>query len=184
MAAELKWEAAQSLAASLTTIGHPFQTPAIQATAQDLMRWCTGAIRDGRAITAEQQAATLVNEARMTWDGWPEKGGTKQLFALFQQLFGPAESLAAEFRAYETPPPAACKTCDDTGWETIDQKGCDFARPCRACGGKRRPVLVCPECSGKETRLVGGVRQPCRRCLTPERRREISEWLQQQAESA
>jgi hypothetical protein len=93
--ADLTLSVAQALAGALVTIGHPFQQVAINATAMDLMKWCKGAILDGRVWSAEQQAEALVEEARTTWDQWPEKGGTKQLLELFRAKYAPKKAQAS-----------------------------------------------------------------------------------------
>jgi hypothetical protein len=93
--ADLTLSVAQNLAGSLVTIGHPYQQAAINATAMDLLKWCKGAILDGRIWSAEQQAEALVEEARTTWDQWPEKGGTKQLLELFRTKYAPKPKAAS-----------------------------------------------------------------------------------------
>lgn len=94
--ADLKWEVAQGLAASLMSIGHPYNQAVIDATALDLCHWCKGAIIGGCAWTPEKQAEELVQEARTTWDGWPDKGGTKQLLELFRSKYAPKPKQVTE----------------------------------------------------------------------------------------
>ena len=116
--ADLDWGVALNLAGSLVTIGHPYQKAAIEATAQDLTKWCRGAIIEGRVWNPEAQAQAIVDEARM-WDSWPD-GGTKQLRALFLAKFGPKGETQqgwkplsfdeAVARGLILPP---CGTCDD-----------------------------------------------------------------------
>jgi len=85
---EFTFARAQELAARLVTIGHPQQQAAIDATALDLMHWCTGYDRQGPAVSPDQQAEQLVEHARREWEvGWPERGGTKQLRDAFDRLF-------------------------------------------------------------------------------------------------
>lgn len=86
--AELPFAVAVNLAGSLVTIGHPFGPVAIEATALDLVKYCRGAILDGRTYSPEQQAQALVDEIRTTWDEWPE-GGTKRLAELFKSKYAP-----------------------------------------------------------------------------------------------
>lgn len=118
--ADLTLPVAQNLAASLCTIGHPYSQPVINATAMDLIKWCHGAIIEGRVLSAEEQAEQLVEEARLTWlQGWQDKGGTAALRALFDELFkGGAQPLMqrsltpedAIARGLIAPP---CEACDD-----------------------------------------------------------------------
>lgn len=174
---DLAFEVAKNLAGSLTTIGHPFSQAAINATAMDLVKWCKGIIIGGRAIGPEEQAEQLVDEARFTWTEWPEKGGTRQLLALFRTLF-PAPSAGTQpGQSYAIPREHACGTCSDTGWEIVEceEKKTSSARPCRACGAKRanpEPQL-CPKCNGKETityETDTGPRRILCPCVPPERR--------------
>jgi hypothetical protein len=81
---DLTFKVAQHLAGSLVTIGHPTYEDAINATALDLVKWCRGATIQGRVLTAESQAAALVDEARYTWERWR---GTKQFRDLFRDKF-------------------------------------------------------------------------------------------------
>jgi len=97
--AELPWDEAKRIAAALQTIGHPYADSALKATASDLVKWCKGSFeRDPnghpRIWTPEDQAEWLVAEARVTWEGgWPEKGGTAKLYALFREKFAIEKSL-------------------------------------------------------------------------------------------
>lgn len=175
--ADLDFRAAQSLAASLVTIGHPYAQVAIDATAADLVNWCKGLFVRGRIIDPEEQAQRLVTEARLTWkEGWPDKAGTSQLHDLFREMFEP--SLEGERKPFETPPPPSCEKCSDTGWEVTERRGYEYSKLCTACGGKRRPATVCPDCGSKETKLVKGKREWCK-CVTPERRALMREWFAQ-----
>lgn len=177
--ADLNLTKALNLARTLTTIGHPYQETAIEATAFDLMKLCKGVFRGGRAISPEKQGEELVTAARTTWeDGWPDRGGTARLYKLARELFDPAKVEPA-FRPFEVPLPPACEQCGDTGWESFERRGYTFSKLCTACGGKRKPSAVCPDCAGKETRLINGRREPCNTCTTPERRQAISEFFQQ-----
>jgi hypothetical protein len=88
MADELTMPVALQLAQALTAIGHPRIAGAIEGTAEDLIRWCTGSILDNVVWPAEAQARWLVREAKETWDeGWPDKGGTAKLRSLFLAKF-------------------------------------------------------------------------------------------------
>lgn len=78
---------ALKLARRLTTIGHPFQEAAIDATAGDLMDLCKGTIRNGRIVQPQEQAELLIQEIRQ-WDtGWPDRGGTRRLYDQFRSMF-------------------------------------------------------------------------------------------------
>jgi len=90
--AELPFPVAQTLAASLVTIGHPYIQAAINATAMDLIQWCKGSFVDGCNWSPEQQAREITETARATWEGgWPENGGTKRLLELFRARFEPGK---------------------------------------------------------------------------------------------
>jgi len=91
MVAELTVERAKVFAGMLVTAGHPYAESAILATALDLMKWCHGAVVGGRVWTPEQQAQAIVDEVRTEWDGWPEKGGTRQLLQLFRAKYARVE---------------------------------------------------------------------------------------------
>ena len=115
--ARLDFDVAKSIAASLITIGHPFAGSAIEATAWDLVEWCGGCPQKGRQPqwSPEQQAAWLVKEARTTWpNGWPERGGTMALLALFR----------GKFESLEPPPPL--------GVDEACRRGL-INRPCEIC---------------------------------------------------
>jgi hypothetical protein len=114
--ADLDIGKAKLLAGMLVTAGHPFAGSAILATASDLVRWCKGAVIDGRIVTPEQQAQALIDEVRTEWDGWPENGGTRQLLQLFRSKYSkvtlesPGLSLSeAVSRGLLAPP---CPLCD------------------------------------------------------------------------
>lgn len=83
--ADLEHAAALLLANSLITIGHPYSQAAIEATAFDLCKWCKGRIAEGRIIAPEAQAEDLIAAARLWPEGWPERGGTAKLLALFRE---------------------------------------------------------------------------------------------------
>lgn len=85
--ADLSLQEAKYLAGTLVTSGHPYAPDAILSTATDLMRWCKGAIVNGRLVTPAQQAEALVQEVRMEWEGWPEKGGSRMLRQLFESKY-------------------------------------------------------------------------------------------------
>jgi hypothetical protein len=93
--ADLDFPMAQRIAAALTTIGHPYNQEAIDATAWDLVEWCKGVIIDGKVYSPEDQARALVNTARLEWDCWPE-GGTANLRALFLLRFAPKPKVEQE----------------------------------------------------------------------------------------
>lgn len=136
--ADLDFDDALQCASQLTTIGHPFSTAAINATAMDLVSLCKGVIRDGRAISPAMQASQLVTAARMGWEeGWPDRGGTHKLKRLCQELFDPAPEA---FKPWEAPKPPDCEKCGDTGWESFERRGYTLAKLCTGCGGKRSPA--------------------------------------------
>jgi hypothetical protein len=116
--ADLTLEVARELAGSLVTIGHPYAQAAVNATALDLMKWCKGRLLDGRIVTPEKQAEDLVDVARAWPEGWPEKGGTAKLRALFVEMF-PAPETATE------PPAITIGELVATG---------RMAPPCEHCG--------------------------------------------------
>jgi hypothetical protein len=127
--ADLKLEIAQSLAAALMNIGHPYQQSALNATALNLIKWCRGNIALG--LSPEQQATALVEEAAETWTaGWPERGGTAALFALFKAKYVPKPKEQSEDemlssmirRGLLTAPCPLCKAeyakwCEHGGYE-------------------------------------------------------------------
>jgi hypothetical protein len=86
--------------------------PAVEGTAEDLIRWCQGAEIDGHYYPPEEQVEWLVNEAREQWDDWQ---GPKALRALFCARFMPESR--PELKRYEgyKPTPIACDHCHDTG---------------------------------------------------------------------
>lgn len=123
---KLTMDDAMALAGSLVTVGHPFSQIAIQATALDLLKWCKGKVEavDGMVVTVspKKQAEDLIDAARNWEGGWPERGGTQRLRALFHELF-PAPGAAPKWTplSYEQTvarglirPP--CNRCDDTGY--------------------------------------------------------------------
>lgn len=78
---------AGQLAESLNSIPEfPWKPEVVIATAEDLIRWCTGASVEGEWWDAEKQARWLVTEARETWKEWK---GTAGLKALFYEKFPP-----------------------------------------------------------------------------------------------
>jgi hypothetical protein len=103
---ELNSDTAKFYAEALLTIGHPFHTNAVRATAEDLKRWCKGCeMPDHTYLSAEGQAAKLVQTARETWvDGWPKDGGTAKLYALFRQIFTPAPKADNQFIDWNNEP--------------------------------------------------------------------------------
>jgi hypothetical protein len=103
MADQLKFEVAQALARSLTTIdGFPRFDEALTATAEDLVRWCKGAFIEGKQWSAESQAYWLVTEAREKMaDRWQ---GTGALLAIFNQKFVKPVKSSNEFIDYSNEP--------------------------------------------------------------------------------
>lgn len=119
MPQKLDFAVAQRLAAALVTIGHPFHPAAIDATAWDLVKWCAGYFGGSRPISPEEQAESLIEEARVEWEsGWPEKGGTRKLHDLFERMY-PSKALA--------PAPATFATLED-----VRARGL-LSPPCRHC---------------------------------------------------
>jgi hypothetical protein len=107
---------AMQFARSLSTIkDFPRYSEAIQATAEDLMDWCTGAIIDGRVWGAEAQAYWLTTEARRKWLEWK---GTAALESLFREKFKPNAKVLPGNAARELGPKPEpdCSTCKDIGW--------------------------------------------------------------------
>lgn len=116
MPQRLEFPVAQRLAAALITIGHPYQQPAIDATAWDLVKWCGGYFGSNRPISPEEQAESLIEEARVEWEtGWPEKGGTRRLHELFDRMYPhktQAPATLEDVRARGLLPPP-CPYCAD-----------------------------------------------------------------------
>jgi hypothetical protein len=109
--ADLDSTVANTLAAKFKTIvGFPWD--ALHATAEDLVRWCTGAVVDNRVWPPEAQARRLVNEARETWEKW---AGTAALKALFDAKFRNKKPPANGFQDPGEEPPIECVNCTDTG---------------------------------------------------------------------
>lgn len=94
--ANLDFSVAQHLAAALCSAGHPFQRDVIDATAADLVKWCKGCFIASRAVGPEEQAEALVEKAREWEGGWPDKGGTAKLKALFTEMFPARQEKAWE----------------------------------------------------------------------------------------
>jgi hypothetical protein len=120
MADELNFDIAMEMAQALSTIPEfPRFAGAIRATAEDLVRWCKGAIIDRRHWSAEAQAADLVCDAREKWTSWQ---GTAALYSLFREKFvKPQEHRPPVVLSYEETlarglirPP--CTRCDDSGY--------------------------------------------------------------------
>lgn len=136
--AELSFSVAQNLAASLITIGHPYQQAAINATAMDLVRWCNGILANGVRIDPEKQAQNLVDAARTNWeDGWPSQGGTARLYTLFREMFGkPSESGQITYEQLQArgliDPP--CEHCDGGGYTGSPP----FVEFCRCAQGRHQ----------------------------------------------
>lgn len=122
MAATLDFFIALRFAHSLKTIlGAEYQSDAaINATAQDLVRWCAGAFIDGAMWTPENQAEWLVMEARENWETWQ---GTYGLRKLFRSKFVPELPPSNAAVDYGPKPPIECAKCNDTGF--IGKQFCD-----------------------------------------------------------
>lgn len=109
----LTFEQAKPLALRLATIDDfPRYDEAIDATADDLVRWCKGGTFEGREWIPIAQARWLVDEARHRWDKWP---GTFHLLALFRTKFDttpPPSNAAQELGPVPLP---ACGKCNDSG---------------------------------------------------------------------
>ncbi len=61
--------------------GFPWDEDSVTATAEDLVCWCRGAIKDGRVWSAEDQAVWLVNEVRLRWtEKWLGPGLMLKIF--------------------------------------------------------------------------------------------------------
>lgn len=147
--ATLTFEVALQMAGSLTTIGHPYAKPALDATAMDLMKWCKGGIFDGRVWTAEQMAEAMVEEARTTWGDWTEAGGTTALRALFKAKFSkPPASWEQKFNGEER----GIASLIERGLLTPPCEHCGPADPyCEFGGAKRHGAAVAKERAlGKE----------------------------------
>jgi hypothetical protein len=86
---ELTMELAVSLVERLTTTGHPRFPGAILGTAGMLLDWCRGAFLESVEWSPAMQAGWLIQEAVMWPEGWPERGGPAQLYALFRGKFCP-----------------------------------------------------------------------------------------------
>jgi|ERR1017187_2970738 hypothetical protein len=114
MADRLGYEVALRLARQLKAIPNfPWDEDVIAAHAQHLIRWCKGAIVDGRVWPAEAQAHWLVTEVQETWvEKWLGTGAMKQLFdARFTHSKVPANG----FQPLGEKPPILCSSCNDTG---------------------------------------------------------------------
>lgn len=103
MAEVLKLERARALARSLTTIdGFPRYEEAIEATAEDLVRWCRGVDIDGKYWPPERQAYWLVTEARENMaDRWES---TAALLAMFNKKFAKPVRVGNAFVDYSKEP--------------------------------------------------------------------------------
>lgn len=113
--AELDLEVALKLATQLTTIADcPRSAIAIEATAQDLIRWCRGWIGQNNVWPPEAQARWLVREARETWtEKWLGTGALKQLLdARFPSTSLPGNAA----QPLGEKPPIECRNCQDNGW--------------------------------------------------------------------
>jgi hypothetical protein len=116
MADRLSWDLALKYARGLKRIkDFPWDKDVITATAEDLVKWCTGATIDGRYWCPEAQADWLTDEAAYTWEKWE---GTAALRELFRRKFVPPVAPGDAAVDYGPPQPIQCKKCNDTG--TID----------------------------------------------------------------
>jgi hypothetical protein len=112
--ADLDLAVALKLATELTTI---FDCPrshiAIEAMAQDLVRWCHGWIGNNNVWPPEAQARWLVREAREKWtEKWLGTGALKQLL---DARFPPAIVAGNAAQPLGEKPPLLCEHCNDTG---------------------------------------------------------------------
>jgi hypothetical protein len=111
---ELSFEAALAFAQSLATIpDFPRYEAAVHATAEDLGRWCKGAVVNGVGLNPEEQAALLVNEARENWYQWQ---GTAALRALFRSKFERPNRPELMVLDFGEKPPIDCNVCNDNGY--------------------------------------------------------------------
>lgn len=103
-----------------------FPWDAVDATAKDLMRWCNGAIVNGRVWPPEAQAREVAREARESWEKWM---GTAQLKAIFDAKFRRHIPLPNGFQDFGPKPPIDCTSCKDTGYVRVRGKYqyCDCA---------------------------------------------------------
>jgi len=124
----LTFETALLMTQALLTIGErPYWPPgAINAVAEDLVRWCQGAIIDRLAWSPEAQAQWLITEAREQWDEWK---GTRALHALFLAKFRPGNK-PLEHRVFRGRVDPTCSVCGDTGFQIVEVSGVSAARQC------------------------------------------------------
>jgi hypothetical protein len=103
-------EKAYSIAGRLTTIpDFPRNEEAIEATAEDLIRWCRGSNEGEREWSPEAQAIWTVEKARESWNSWIGSAALKSIFdSKFVIL--PTQPLNLGER-----PPIDCRRCGDTG---------------------------------------------------------------------
>jgi len=112
--ADLDLEVAMKLATQLTTIYDcPRSAIAIEAMAQDLVRWCRGWIGNNNVWPPEAQARWLVREAREKWtEKWLGTGALKQLLdARFPTGSLPGNAM----QPMGEKQPIKCADCNDTG---------------------------------------------------------------------
>jgi hypothetical protein len=112
--ADLDPAVALTLATELTTIYDcPRSNIAINAMAQDLMRWCRGWIGQNNIWPPEAQARWLVQEAREKWtEKWLGTGALKQLL---DARFPPTVVPGNAAQPLGEKPPIICSHCNDTG---------------------------------------------------------------------
>lgn len=78
---DLNIQYARDLADRLRTIhGFPDSEAVVEATAQDLIRWCEGANLKGEWWSPEKQAEWLVTTARDEWEEWTSTADLRELF--------------------------------------------------------------------------------------------------------
>lgn len=112
--ADLDPEVAMKLATQLTTIlDCPRSAVAIEAYADDLVRWCRGWIGGGNVWPPEAQARWLVREARENWEKWMGTGALKQMF---DARFPPVHKAGNAAQPLGEKPPISCEKCQDNGW--------------------------------------------------------------------
>jgi hypothetical protein len=112
--ADLDPTVALTLATELTTINDcPRSNIAINAMAQDLIRWCRGWIGNNNVWPPEAQARWLVREAREKWaEKWLGTGALKQLL---EARFPPSVRPGNAAQPLGEKPPTECSDCNDTG---------------------------------------------------------------------
>jgi hypothetical protein len=109
--AELDQNIAVELATKFKSILN-FPWDCIEATAEDLIRWCTGAIVEDHVWPPDAQARWLAREARENWEKWL---GTAALKQLFDAKFHPPKPSGNAAKPLGEKPPIECSLCNDFG---------------------------------------------------------------------